>query len=76
LNSNNRLLEQNDVKEAIIDAVTALEIALNDFLRGKLEWNKALLDKMQAFWNLPLPAQNNLNRSSFRRVWSGLRMRH
>jgi len=37
LNSNNRLLEQNDVKEAIIDAVTALEIALNDFLRGKLE---------------------------------------
>jgi hypothetical protein len=57
LMSAHRLLDQGKTKEAIIDAVTALEIALGELLRNKLKGHPVLHDKIQPFWKLPLPAQ-------------------
>lgn len=52
-----RLVEQGEAKQALIEAVTTLEVSLNDFISRKVGANQLLSDKVQSFWNLPLPAQ-------------------
>jgi len=52
-----QFLDQGNLKHAFIEGVSALEIALNELIRQKLNDADSLLDSMRAFWNLPLPAQ-------------------
>src|SRR6185437_8791719 len=52
-----RLLDQGEINQALIEGVTAVEVALSDFMRAKVAANKLLADKVQSFWNIPLPAQ-------------------
>jgi hypothetical protein len=52
-----RLLDQGEIKQALIETVTALEIAISDFMRQKVKSSQLLSAKVQSFWNLPLPTQ-------------------
>ncbi len=50
-------LDRGNFKHAIIEAVTALEIALEEFHRSKFNADKELLKQIKAFWDLPLRTQ-------------------
>ena len=52
-----QFLDQGSLKYAFIEGVSALELALNEFIRQKLDGADSLLGSMKAFWNLPLSAQ-------------------
>jgi len=52
-----RFMDQGDLKHAFIEGVSALEIALNEFVHQKLDNDNGLLEPMKAFWTLPLRAQ-------------------
>lgn len=52
-----KLLKQERIKQALIEGVTALEIAVGEFVRRASKENKVVNDKIQSFWNLSLPAQ-------------------
>jgi hypothetical protein len=52
-----KFLKQDRIKQAVIEGVTALEIAINEVVRQALGNNAALLKSIQAFWQLPLPTQ-------------------
>jgi hypothetical protein len=52
-----KLLNQGHEKQALVEGVTALEIAINEFIRRKLNTNENLLKNMQSFLTLPLRAQ-------------------
>lgn len=52
-----QLLDQGNMRHALIEGVTALELALGDLIRRKLGTAESLVDSMSAFWNLPLPAR-------------------
>lgn len=52
-----QFLNQDNLKHAFIEGVSALEIALGEFIRQKLDNNKSLAEDMQSFWQLPLKAQ-------------------
>lgn len=52
-----QFLDQGSLKYAFIEGVSALELALNEFIRQKLHGADSLLASMKAFWNLPLRTQ-------------------
>ena len=52
-----QLMDQGDLKYAFIEGVSALEIALREFIRQRLHNANFLLKSVEAFWNLPLRAQ-------------------
>jgi len=52
-----QFLNQDNLKHAFIEGVSALEIALGEFIRQKLDNNKSLAKGMQSFWQLPRKAQ-------------------
>ena len=52
-----QLKDQGNVRHAVVEGVTALEIALSEFLRARFEERKDLLDSAQAFYELPLKTQ-------------------
>jgi hypothetical protein len=53
-----RLLDQWNLRHAFVEAVSALEIALYEFVRGRVtSLDRELLGKMTSFWEMPLPAQ-------------------
>src|SRR5439155_16145470 len=46
-----------NVRHALIEGITTLEVTIGEFLRSKLEGDKELASAMQSFWSLPLSAQ-------------------
>ena len=52
-----QLLDEENMRHAIVEGVIALEVALSELIRRKLGAAESLLDRMSAFWNLPLPTQ-------------------
>lgn len=57
LSLSHQLSNQGNLKHAFIEGVSALEIALNEFIYQKLHGTEPLLKSMSAFWSLPLPAK-------------------
>ncbi|MFA5629331.1 MAG: hypothetical protein WC958_03650 [Dehalococcoidales bacterium] len=47
-------LDQGNIKYAFIEGITALEIAIEEFIRGNIMGNKKLEKGIAGFWNLPL----------------------
>jgi hypothetical protein len=52
-----RFLDLGDVRQAIIEGVCALEVALHEFVRNRLGGARDLAKCMESFWTLPLRAQ-------------------
>lgn len=52
-----QFIEDNHLREAIIQAVTALEVALNEFIHRKTRLNKMLSEHLHGFGALGLPAR-------------------
>jgi len=52
-----QFLDRGDVRQAIIEGVCALEVAVHEFVRENLHGHRGLAESMQAFWNLPLVSQ-------------------
>lgn len=50
-------LDQGNLKHALIEGVSALEVAIEEFVRQKLYSDKSLTKSMQTFWQLRLPAR-------------------
>ena len=57
LASSHQFLDQDNLKHAFIEGVSALEIALGDFIRQKLDGDDFLTKSISSFWQLPLNAQ-------------------
>ncbi len=57
LSETSRLIDQDDLKHAFIEGVSALEAALDDYLRDRLSTSKSLQDVVKSLSNLPLSAQ-------------------
>lgn len=53
----NEFLDKNDLRYALIDGVTALEIGIHEYVRNRLPADNSLHKELAAFWNLPLRAQ-------------------
>lgn len=51
------LLDQENLKHAFVEGVSALELALEEFIHQKLHGANSLHDSMSAFWNLSLPTR-------------------
>jgi len=52
-----QFLDQGNLKHALIEAVSALDVALHDFIRQKLAGEVSLTDSVQGFWELSLGAR-------------------
>ena len=52
-----RLMDREDVRYAFIEGVTALEMALGEFMRRNLSSSESLLKSIEPFYNIPLPAR-------------------
>lgn len=52
-----QFLDQGNLKHALIEGVSALEVALEELVHQKLDGDNSLAKSMQAFWQLPLPAR-------------------
>ena len=52
-----QLLDQGNLKYALVEGVSALELALNEFIRNVSQVSDSLLKLMSPFWQLPLNAQ-------------------
>lgn len=50
-------LVEGDIRRAFVEGVTALELAIEEFMKTKLEDNVLLKDNVQGFWNLSISAQ-------------------
>ena len=57
LSSAHSMLDTGHTKQALIEGVTALEIGMKEFLRHALRARNDLLNKTQALYQIPLPAQ-------------------
>jgi len=55
-----RLLDEERLEHALIEAVTSLEVAIEEYVRRKLQGNKKLSEVTRGFWQLPLPARVGL----------------
>jgi hypothetical protein len=55
-----RFLQQGNISQALIQAVTALEISIDSLLRSKLDGDTQLQNAIQTFWAEPLRAQLSL----------------
>lgn len=49
-----RLIEEHALKQALVEGVTALEIAINEYVQARLQSNRFLADRLPFFWNLSL----------------------
>lgn len=49
-----RLIEEHVLKQALVEGVTALEIAINEYVQTRLHSNRFLADRLPFFWNLSL----------------------
>lgn len=49
--------DKGDFKQAFIEGITSLEIALSDFFKDRLSLPRKLKKEMESFWQLPLRAQ-------------------
>ncbi len=52
-----QLADQGNLKHALIEGVSALEVGVEDFMRQALKDDDYLQKSAQAFWNLPLSSQ-------------------
>jgi hypothetical protein len=52
-----RLLQVGEIKHALIETVTALEIALKEYLKQGINGEKVISEKLKSFWNLSLSEQ-------------------
>jgi hypothetical protein len=52
-----QLHDEGNLKYAFIEGVSALELALGDFVRSNLHTDARLSEDMKSFWNLPLRSQ-------------------
>lgn len=52
-----QLKDQGNIRSSVMEAVTALEVALSEFLRTSLDNNRTLLDSIQPFYQSPLRTQ-------------------
>lgn len=52
-----KFVDQGKLKHALIEGVTALERAVNEFIRARLHGRHSLLTAMSSFMNLPLTTQ-------------------
>jgi len=50
-------LEEGDIRHAFFEGVTAIELALREFFKSRLENNKTLEDYMKGFWSMSVPSQ-------------------
>lgn len=50
-------LDRGDLRQAIVEGVSALEVALSEFIRKNLQGSDVLVESLQAFWSLPLRTQ-------------------
>lgn len=57
LTRSRQLSEQGNANYALIEGVTALELAIGDFVRNKVGDSDILKKSIQSFWNLPLPSK-------------------
>ena len=57
LTRSHQLLDQKNIKHALIEGVSALEIAINNFIREKLDREDYNRGIMQKFDELPLPTK-------------------
>lgn len=55
-----RLLDEERLEHGLIEVITSLEIAIDEYVRRKLRDNKKLLEVTKSFWQLPLPARIGL----------------
>lgn len=53
----NRLMEEGRKSYALIESVTALELAIDERIRTATVANSELQEGIQSFWQLPLPAR-------------------
>lgn len=49
--------DQGDLRHALIEGVSALELALYEFLRSRSQSSNVILDSAAAFWQMPLQTQ-------------------
>ena len=49
-----RLIEEHALKQALVEGVTALEIAINEYVQGRLHSSRMLADRLPFFWKLSL----------------------
>jgi hypothetical protein len=52
-----QLHDEGNLKYAFIEGVSALELALGDFVRSNLQTDARLSEDIKSFWNLPLRSQ-------------------
>lgn len=57
LSKTHQLIDQDNLKYAYIEGVTALEIAIHEYVRKNMKNSNSLIKSIQAFWNLPLHSQ-------------------
>ena len=50
-------IEQNDIRHAFFEGITALELSIEEFVHNRIKDKKVLIDNIQGFWNLPLRAK-------------------
>jgi hypothetical protein len=50
-------LVERDIRHAFFEGIIALELAIEEFIKTKLEGNKALNENIQGFWNMPIAAR-------------------
>jgi hypothetical protein len=52
-----RLIDQGELRLALVEAVVALELSLSDFMRQRQGLGKFFEEALQSFWQLPLRSQ-------------------
>ena len=57
LTRTHQFIEDNHLREAIIQAVTAMEVALNEFIHRKTRLNRMLSEHLHGFGSLSLPTR-------------------
>lgn len=60
--------DQGDIRQAIIEGVSALEVAISGFMRKDFHNIDALVESLQAFWGLPLRTQMVVVATIFGRI--------
>lgn len=53
----NQLLDEEDYKYALIEGITALELAVSETIKPKLQADDNLVKSIQRFWTLPISTQ-------------------
>ena len=79
-----QLMDEDSLKYALVEAVTALDIALGNFLRAKIKNSSALKDAAQSFYKLQLPARTvaltafleNVNAADLEAALEAIKMRN